>query len=92
MCPHLEETIAHQGDHQLMPVLLPDQGGVLRGVHAGEVKHGHIGLAVVVDGVVQRRQLVVGAEVGGLAGVGEQRFVIDVVGAQQPLRLDVVLF
>ena len=88
----LQQTIAHQGHHKLVSVLLPDQGGVLGGVHARDVKHGHVGLTVVVDGVVQRRQLVVCAEVGRLASVGEQRFVVDVAGAQQALRLRVVLF
>lgn len=75
-----------------MSVLLPDHGGVLRGVHAGEVKHGYVRLPVVVDGVVQGRQLVVCAEVGRLAGVGEQRLLVDVVGAQQSLCLYVVLW
>lgn len=88
----LEQTVAHQGHHQLMPTLLPDQGGVLWGVHAREVKHGYIGLPVVVDGVVQGRQLVVRAKVGRLSSVGEQRFLVDVVGAQQSLRFYVVLF
>lgn len=68
---YLKQTVSHQGDQQLLSVFLPDQGGVLWSVHAGEVKHGHVWLPVVVDGVVQRRQLVVCAEVSGLAGVRE---------------------
>lgn len=75
-----------------MPTLLPDQGGVLRGVHACEVKHGYVGLPVVVDGVVQGRQLVVCAKVGCLSSVGKQRFLVDIVSTQQPLRFYVVLF
>lgn len=89
---YLKQTVAHQGNQQLVSVPLPDQGSVLWGVHTREVKHGHVGLTVVVNGVVQGRQLVVRAKVGRLAGVGEQRLVVDVVAAQQPLRFYVVLF
>ena len=72
-------------------MFLPDQSGVLRRVHAGEVKHGHVRLPVVVDGEVEGRQLVVCAEVGGLAGVRVQRLLVDVGRTQQALCLRVVL-
>ena len=89
---YFKQTVSHQRDHQLMSVLLPDQGSVLWGVHACEVKHGYIWLTVVVDGIVQRWQLVVCAKVSCLTGVGEQRFLVDVVNAQQSLRLYIVLW
>lgn len=46
----------------------------------------------MVDGVVQGRQLVVGAKVSRLTGVREQRFLVDVVRTQQSLRFYVVLY
>jgi len=73
-------------------VTLAHHGGVLGRVHAGEVEHGHVRLPIVVHGEVQRGQLVVGAEVGGLAGVAQQGFLVDVVAAQQILRIHVILF
>ena len=74
-----------------MAVALADQRGVLRGVHAREVEHGHVGQAVVVDGEVERGQPPVGGEVGGLAGVGEQGGLVHVGPGQQQLRVGVVL-
>lgn len=88
---YLQKAISNQSHQQLVSVLLPDDRSVFRRIHAGEVEHGHVGLRVVVHGVVQRRQLVVGAEVGGLAGVGEQSLLIDVVAVQESLCLDVIL-
>ena len=41
--------------------------------HGCEVEHGDVGLAVVVDGEVEVRHLVVGREVGRVARVVEQR-------------------
>lgn len=88
---YLQEAVPHQRHQQLVPVLLPDQGGVLRGVHAGEVKHGHVRLPVVVKGKVQRWELIVGGKVSSFTGVGAQCFLADVVGSEQPLRLYEVL-
>ena len=75
----------------MAPVALTHDRRVLRRVHAGEVEHGHVRLPVVVGGVVQGGQLVVGAKVSGLAGIAQQRFLVDVVTAQQTLGVDVVL-
>ena len=41
--------------------------------HGCEVEHGDVGLAVVVDGEVEVRHLVVGREVGRVARVVKQR-------------------
>lgn len=89
--PHLQQTVADQSHQQLVAEPLPDQGGVLRGVHAREVEHGHVWLPAVVGGVVQRGELVVGAKVGGLAGVAQEGLLVDVVAAQQHLGVGVVL-
>ena len=70
---------------------LADHGGVLRGVHAGEVKHGHVGLTVVVDGKVERRKLLIGGEVRGLARVRLQRNLVDVVPGEEQPRVRKVL-
>lgn len=70
---------------------LAHHGGVLRGVHAGEVEHGHVGLPVVVDGKVQRGQLVVGGEISGLAGVRQQGGLVHVGPGQQQLCVRIVL-
>lgn len=78
MFSHLQQAVSHQRHQQLVAVALAHHGGVLRGVHAGEVEHGHIGLAIVVDGEVQCGQLVAGGEIGSLAGVGQQGGLVHV--------------
>ena len=89
--PHLQQTVANQRHQQVVSVPLTHHRCVLRRVHAGEVKHGHVRLPIVVGGVVQGGELVVGAKVSGLAGVAQQRFLVDVVAAQQTLGVDIVL-
>jgi len=88
---HLQQAVAHERHQQLVAVALAQHGGVLRGVHAGEVEHGDVGLAVVVDGEVQRGQLVVGGEIGSLAGVGQQGRLVHVGPGQQQLCVGIVL-
>lgn len=66
---NLQQAVADQRHQEVVAVALAHHGGVFRSVHAGEVEHGHVGLAVVVDGEVQRGQLVVGGEICSLAGV-----------------------
>ena len=51
-----------------MAVPLKDSSGVVGSVHGGEVKHGNVRLAVVVDGKVKMRQLALGCKVGRLSG------------------------
>ena len=41
--------------------------------HGGEVEHGDVRLAVVVDGEVEVRHLVLGGKVGGVPRVVEER-------------------
>ena len=51
--------------------------------HGGEVEHGDVRLAVVVDGEVEVRHLVLGGKVGGVPGVVEEALLVDVgVGEQ----------
>lgn len=87
----LQQAVADQRHQEVVAVALAHHGGVFRSVHAGEVEHGHVGLAVVVDGKVQRGQLVAGGEVGSLAGVRQQRRLVHVGPGQQQLRVGVVL-
>lgn len=75
-----------------MAMLLPDQGSVLRGIHAGEVKQGYIWMSIVVQCIVQRWKLVVGAKVSCLTCVGQQSFLVDIISTQQSLCLYVVLY
>lgn len=94
MCPtvaYLKETVTNECHQQLVPKSLPDQSGVLRGVHACEVKHRHIRLPAVVRGIIQRGELVVGAKVSSLSGVAQKSFLVDIFTAQQQLSLGVVL-
>lgn len=77
--PHLQKAVSNQSHQELVSVLLPYECGIFRRIHAGEVEHGHVGLSIMVHGVIQRRKLVVGAEVSRLPGVGEQSLLIDVV-------------
>ena len=88
---HLQQAVAHERHQELVTVPLAHHGGVLRGVHAGEVEHGYVGLAVVVDGKVQCGQLVVGGEVRSLAGIREQGSLVHICPGQQQLRVCVVL-
>ncbi len=88
---YLQQTISNQRHQQLMAALFPHQRGVLWGVHAGEVKHSYIWLAVVVDGVIQRRKLVVCGKICSLTGIREQSLLIYVVARQQPFSLNIVL-
>ena len=51
--------------------------------HGREVEHGDVRLAVVVDGEVEVRHLVLGGKVGGVPGVVEEALLVDVgVGEQ----------
>lgn len=70
---------------------LAHHGGVLRSVHAGEVEHGYVGLAVVVDGKVQCGQLVVGGEIRSLTGVRQQGSLVHISPGQQQLCVCIVL-
>lgn len=93
LCPlsHLQQAVAHKRHQELVTVPLAHHGGVLRGVHAGEVEHGYVGLTVVVDGKVQCGQLVVGGEICSLAGIREQGSLVHIRPGQQQLRVCVVL-
>ena len=51
-----------------MAVTLKDPSGVVGSIHGGEIKHGNVRLAVVVDGKVKMRQLALGCKVGCLSG------------------------
>ena len=51
-----------------MAVTLKDPSGVVGSVHGGEIKHGNVRLAVVVDGKVKMGQLAFGRKVGCLSG------------------------
>ena len=51
-----------------MAVTLEDSSGVVGSVHRGEVKHGNVRLAVVVDRKVKMRQLAFGGKVRRLSG------------------------
>lgn len=53
MNTNLEEAVPDQRHEELVAVLLTHQRRILGRVHAREVKHGHVGLPVVVDGKVQ---------------------------------------
>lgn len=88
---HLQEAVPHQSHQQLVPVVLPHQGRILGGIHAREVEHGHVRLPVVVDGEVQRRQLLLGGEVGCLPGVAQQGLLVHILPGEQELRVSVVL-
>ena len=70
---------------------LDNATGVFRCEHGREVEHGDVGLAEVVDGVVEGGQLVVGGEVGRLPRVPQQGLVVHVVLGQQRGHIPVVL-
>lgn len=88
---NLQQAVAHQRHQEVVAAALAHHGSVVRRIHAGEVKHGNVGLAVVVDGKVQGGQLVVGGEVCGLTGVRQQRCLVHISPGQQQLRVGVVL-
>lgn len=64
---------------------------VLGRVHGGEVEHGDVRLAVVVHRELHVHHLVLGRELGGLAGVQHQRVPVHVLLRQQLSRVRVVL-
>ncbi len=70
---------------------LAHHGSVLWSVHAGEVEHGYIRLAVVVDSKVQCGQLVVGGEIRSLTGVRQKGGLVHIGPGQQQLRVCIVL-
>lgn len=88
---HLQQTVTHKRHQQFVTMPLAHHGGILWRIHAGEVKHGYVGLAVVVDGKVQCRQLVVGGEIRSLTGIRQQRSLVHVSPGQQQLRVSIVL-
>ena len=88
---HLHQAVPDQAHEQLLAAALPHQRGVLCAVHAGEVEHGHVRLAVVVHGEVQAGQPVARGESRRLAGVRLQCILVHVPAGQQELRVRVVL-
>lgn len=74
-----------------MSILLPHQGGVLGGVHTSEVKHGHIRLPIMIDGKIQRWQLLLGGEVCCLPGIVQQSLLIHILPGKQELCISIVL-
>ena len=89
--PHLQQAVPHQREQQGSVVSPAHHGRRLRGVHAGEVEHGHVRLAVVVHGEVQAGQPVARGESRRLAGVRLQCILVHVPAGQQELRVRVVL-
>lgn len=75
---HLQKAVSNQSYKQLVAVALAHQCRIFRGVHAREVKHGHIRLPVMVDCEVQLGQLVIGGEVSCLSGIGQQSSLVHV--------------
>ena len=67
------------------------RAGVAGGVHTGEVEHGHVLQAVVVDGKLELWQLEVGGEVCGLASKGHQPVAVNVGRREQLASVHVVL-
>lgn len=51
--------------------------------HGGKIKHGDVGLAVVVDGVVKVRELLIGGEVGSFSSVIHQIVSVDIGRGQK---------
>lgn len=88
---HLQQAVANQRHQEVVALALAHHGGVFRSVHTGEVKHGHIRLPIVVDGKVQRGQLVVGGEIGSLTGIRQQCSLVHVSPGQQQLSVCIVL-
>lgn len=91
MSTHLEQAVPDQRHEQLVAVLLAHQRRVLRGVHAREVEHRHVRLPVVVDGKVQRGQLLVSGEICCFPGVVQQSLLVHVLPGEQDLSVGVVL-
>lgn len=88
---HLQQAVTDQRHQEVVAPALAHHGGVFRSVHTGEVEHGHIRLPVVVDGKVQRGQLVVGGEIGSLTGIRQQCGLVHVSPGQQQLGVCIVL-
>lgn len=88
---HLQQAVADQRHQEVVALALAHHGGVFGSVHTGEVEHGHIRLPVVVDGKVQRGQLVVGREISSLTGIRQQCSLVHVSSGQQQLSVCVVL-
>ena len=66
----LEKAVSNEALEQTVAMTLKDSSGVVGSVHGGEIKHGYVRLAVVVDGKVKVRQLAFGRKVGRLSGRG----------------------
>lgn len=88
---HLQQAVADQRHQEVVAVALAHHGSVFRSVHTGEVEHGHVRLPVVVDGKVQRGQLVVGGEISSLTGIRQKCGLVHVSPGQQQLSVCVVL-
>lgn len=68
---HLQKAVSNQSYEQLVAIALAHQRGIFRGIHAREVKHGHVRLPIMINGKVQLGQLVIGGEVSCLSGIGQ---------------------
>jgi len=91
---HLQQAVAHQRDQQGaagVAAASHHHGGILCGVHAGEVEHGHVGAAVLVHGEVKAGQPTARGEVGGLPRVRLQCILVHVGAGEEELRVCVVL-
>lgn len=89
--PYLHQAVSNQTHQQLLPIPLSDQRGVLSAVHAGEVKHGHVGLAGGVLHELEVRQFPTCGEVGCIVGVEAQSLMVHVGRRQQLLGVAGVL-
>lgn len=88
---HLQQAVSHKCNQKLVAIALAHHGGILWGIHAGEVEHGYVRLPIVVDGKVQCGQLVVGGEIRSLTGVRQQGSLVYISPGQQQLCVCIVL-
>lgn len=70
---------------------LANHCSILGGIHAGEVKHGNVWLAVVIHCEVQRWELVIGGEVSSLTGIHLQCILVHIPPREKQLGVCKVL-
>lgn len=88
---YLQQAVPDNCDREFVTMPLQGSTGIFCRKHGREVKHGNIGLAVVIDSVVQTWKLVIGGEVSRLFCIGQQCILVYVLSGQELHSVIVVL-
>lgn len=88
---YLQKTVPYKDHEQSVTVTLQHATRVLRCVHRGKIKHGHVRLAVVIHRELHIHHLVFRREFRRFPRVQHQRLAVHVLLRQQLRGVSVIL-